>query len=119
MGVNQYVQHKSGVGEKWEVASDTYNARPNQADFMVKSGVEGAGYHWLPKSEYCLCEPPEEWRDVTEDILVVSRGEYSNLVYGGEIVRVDKGLYRLRKVQLWRTDRKEQLAFVVEKKMQP
>lgn len=84
---------------------------------MVKGQVTGC--HWLPKSEYRFCPAPEVWKDVTEDVLVVSRGEYSNLVYGGENIRIDNGGYRIRKVLRYETDfaATARYAFIVEKKV--
>lgn len=103
----QWVQHISGQGEKWEVLSEeSRHWRTKDGDIFM----------WLPKSEYRLCDPPEMWKDVTEFVQVVSRGEYSNLVYNGENVRVDNGGYRLRKVRLWTQDDERQWAFIVEKK---
>lgn len=49
--MKQYVQHKSGQGEKWEVLFA-------QQDYWICKGTIV-----LPKSEYILCA--EEWEDVT------------------------------------------------------
>lgn len=60
----QWVQHMSGIGEKWELA--------------IQTGIEDS-HIWavqypgkmlpvyFPKSEYILCEPPNEWEDVTDE----------------------------------------------------
>lgn len=64
MDEKKYVQHISGQGAVWEVHShNTYewNVKPAQGD---KCSV----FHELPKSEYKLCDPPEQWVQVTEGI---------------------------------------------------
>lgn len=54
--VTRYVQHISGQGEKWEVKKeDGYTWCVNNNRLLCH----------VPKSEYRLCEPPEEWEDVT------------------------------------------------------
>jgi hypothetical protein len=66
MSETRWVQHVSGQGEKWE-------ALPRQCskgiDWHVKS-KDGSDFHFLPKSEYILCEPPVVWEDVTAECQV-------------------------------------------------
>lgn len=59
--MNNYVQHISGQGERWEVLSDqTHGWRVRvQGELGINSVT------WFPKSEYRLCDLPEEWEDVT------------------------------------------------------
>jgi hypothetical protein len=58
--VKQYVQHISGQGEKWEVSGRLYNEE-QQEDWQVipkGSRKDEWSHHYLPRSEYRLCEPP-------------------------------------------------------------
>lgn len=72
--MKKYVQHISGQGEKWEVE---YLEHDYPHLWRVKDHQDKNPYSnscaWLPKSEYRLCDPPEEWEDVT--------GEYQTLGY--------------------------------------
>lgn len=67
--MKQYVQHISGKGEKWELSQDL--PYTNEYQVHTKNRV-GVMFHYLPRSEYRLCEPPEEWEDVTEQCTVDS-----------------------------------------------
>lgn len=71
--MKQYVQHISGRGEKWKVVHN------DNDPFMwiAKSPEECRNNFLLPKTEYHLCEPPEEWENVTGACEVDS---YSNSV---------------------------------------
>lgn len=54
--MKQYVRHKSGIGEKWEVV-ESYN-KTDEWCVMTKPGGSGL-FHYLPVSEYDLYTPPE------------------------------------------------------------
>lgn len=120
----QWVQHKSGQGEKWEVVNGV------SGSFYVTVFRDNGYAGYLPKSEYVPCDPPERWVDVTEQCTVVGSG---NIILWGDTRLTehtyftrDCGDYRLRKVQLFRnaTDAlsikapEPQWAFIVEKKEQ-
>lgn len=117
----QWVQHKSGQGEMWEVEeelSDVYRC--------VKKPTED-WYKWLPKSEYVLCDPPtpqKRWVDVTAECEFRETFNRGTLIYyGHEAVGVcelseaaKKRGYRLRKVLLEHGPTATQkYAFIVEK----
>ena len=78
------------MGDKFLVTGEnTYN------EFVVRS-MSGDTLHYLPKSEYVLCDPPEVWNDVTEKC---SWNDRKNLfVNGGSICFPN---YRVRKVRLF------------------
>ena len=58
----QWVQHKSGAGEKWKVINTRESA------WLVQS-PKNEQVNWdLPKSEYIPCEPPEQWEEVAVTI---------------------------------------------------
>lgn len=59
MNRKQWVQHISGQGEKWEVMAE------NGQQWGLRHDVTSIGWHFVPKSEYVLCEPLEVWKDVT------------------------------------------------------
>lgn len=95
MSKKQWVCHISGQGEKWEVdISRTYE---DDTDYCVRAKLQNtrSKLHWLPKSEYRLCDPPEVWRDVTEECKV-SPLAGSELSHGGMKVYLPMG-YRFRK----------------------
>lgn len=106
----RYVQHKSGVGEKWKVFSEE----------PLKWGCYRRGISLgLPKSEYIECPPPEQWVDVTGECEWV---EHPSLGYPWtkdwyiqhKAARVEgmPEAYRVIKVQL-----DGQWAFIVEQKV--
>ena len=68
-------RHISGQGEKWEV-NEKYTECGEWCVIAKDDGVK-AKIHWLPKSEYKECEPPEEWEKVEVGI----RGSASGILY--------------------------------------
>lgn len=81
----RYVQHKSGEGEKWEVTAEyasCWSSVQNQSQA-----------YFLPKSEYILADPPEEYEDITEHCTVHPTGR---LFVSGRFL--DVGEERLRKI---------------------
>lgn len=110
----QWVQHKSGIGEKWEVgardpsSSDTWMiSRPHQFNLF------------LPKSEYVLCDPPQSrWVDVTAECEPCCGNGliHGELQLNMPITQSPQSRYRLRKVLLEHGPTATQkYAFVVEK----
>lgn len=57
----QWVMHKSGVGEKWEVDS---NLSASDEEWCVKTKRAMHYRHFIPKSEYIPCPAPEQWERV-------------------------------------------------------
>jgi hypothetical protein len=104
MSVKKWVQHISGQGEKWEVRDCAYNLmEPPNDDICVINPNPGKGisrYHFLPKSEYILCDPPKEWEDVTSEVeKSITPGNYRcghidiiGMVGAGEDYRLTKML---------------------------
>ena len=82
-------------------------------------------HHYLPKSEYRLCDPPEVWRDVTERVEVKQIGSKQGPVIGERVYHDDVcladlkcgGAYRLMKVDLREHNAVPNWVFVVEKKV--
>ncbi len=106
MGKKQWVQHISGQGEKWEVCEAGVDMQRWQTAYQ-----NGRLTMYLPKSEYCLCEPPEMWKDVTEECAVTDDKWPPHSEYGQAIAKhscvlyepthwVKNESYRLRKMQL-------------------
>jgi len=56
MSEPRWVCHISGQGAKWKLANVHYNDQMEKSDWNVEGDNT---YHYLPKSEYHLCEPPE------------------------------------------------------------
>ncbi len=107
MNKKQWVQHISGVGEKWEVLTE------EQRHWRTK---DGDIFMWLPKSEYRLCEPPEVWRDVTEECVVIGGVILSH--QGADVNAADG--YRLCKVRVYPYRQPTEIttwAFIVEQKV--
>lgn len=78
MSEKRYVQHISGQGRKWEILSDCCH----ESEWRVKAKTHEY-YHDLPKSEYILCDPPEEWEDVTRECKHID-GHYDVLLDHGK-----------------------------------
>lgn len=88
MNEKQWVQHISGQGEKWEYLKDT----PFD-EFCVYS-KKRTTQHYLPKSEYRFCDPPETWLDVTSECRT---DNYGAILHEGRSTQ--EFPYRRRKVQ--------------------
>jgi hypothetical protein len=106
----QYVQHRSGQGEKWQAMSSfpTYWKVEDKQDHET---------YLLPKSEYVLCDPPELWLDVTAECESIANQQQ---VFKGNahVAAVYKG-YRFQKVPLYTNTNilwELQWAFIVEQR---
>ncbi len=131
MKEKKWVQHISGQGEKWEVVSEDFAT--NSLEWQVYMKQMQGTYHWLPKSEYRLCEPPEVWRDVTGECVVTADTWPPGAEYGTAIAMhscvlyepthwVKTEGYRLRKVEIWQANGIDGkncpvAAFIVEQKV--
>ncbi len=125
--LSQWVCHISGQGKKWKVIAARY-AGANT--WMAKNeDVENDNVDllYLPKSEYSICEPPEQWRDITHECLAEKTcgTPYSQVLEDKQhvIAHIESG-YRLKKVTLQiveahTLDRIKQTAFLIEKKETP
>ncbi len=100
---SQWVQHISGQGEKWKVVEARYTGTNTWMAKNADVENDNVDLLYLPKSEYRLCEPPEQWVDVTEQVTLADSGRDLNHdrcqwravpIYNGD------SLYRLRKVQV-------------------
>ena len=94
--MSTWVQHKSGIGEKWEVFVE------NQQEWCVfakdnQSSLRGSLYHYLPNSEYVRCEAPEVWEEVKVK-LVRGNGRVDVCTENGPIaaMRVHGPNYRVK-----------------------
>lgn len=96
----RYVQHKSGIGEKWQICGEGGNTIKQELYFVA---FRDGQLLQLPKSEYILCEPPKEWKDVT-DIFDVNDLSFS--------CHIESSRFRLRKIPIIDGDRK--YSFIVE-----
>lgn len=66
--MKQYVQHISGQGEKWKLRDCKYNENNNNKTWVIDAEFNiSSNCMELPRSEYKICTPPEEWEDVTND----------------------------------------------------
>ena len=91
-----YVQHKSGVGEKWELGSSCRERMSDRYKDWDVLSKDGKTLHFLPKSEYIICEPPE-WRDVTGDLRIAEHGRVMKNVHNTNAVFLAGG-YRLKRM---------------------
>lgn len=109
MSTPQWVQHISGQGEKWEVSSLrlTVDGDPT-VQWLVKDPVHKGYLHYLPRSEYRLCDPPEQWEDVTDrcsaecwafDPDNPQADHYNAWLIADRGYTIRSGGYRLRKVR--------------------
>ncbi len=121
--MKQYVQHISGQGEKWAVINS------NDHQWGICHNISSVGHHWLPKSEYRLCDPPEQWVDVTGECRVDDYSNRSGFFRSGffwSILHAPTGAnviskcydgYRLRKIDWQNRLDDPQWGFIVEKKV--
>jgi hypothetical protein len=100
----QYVQHRSGDVEKYELVPE------DNCPYAWRAVCTAPGYEtyflYLPKSDYRLCDPPKVWTDVTSqlvdstDVDLRDGCEWSKPKGPEYVVRANRnGGYRLRKVQ--------------------
>jgi len=115
MSDTRWVQHKSGMGEKWKVDRDEFSFT-----WLCWGTADDKGPYTchLPKSEYVPCPPPERWVDVTEECEWNER-KYMFIHNGRECGTA----YHIRKVKVKRGYVPEEgcvcngeWAFIVEKK---
>lgn len=106
--------------EKWEVLSEHDHGYKVVVPKPLALGTES----WFPKSDYRPCDPPkppERWEDVTAECTIHELYPCA-LSYKGTSSVTSLNGYRLRKVQLWKSEPNihelvEQWAFIVEKKV--
>jgi hypothetical protein len=90
---SKWVQHFSGKGQKWEVAGEV------ESSTRWTAYEHGVAYH-LPKSEYPLCDPPDVWEDVTDQVspsMSWLELQHGRLITTEPFMREG---YRLRKVKV-------------------
>lgn len=115
--MTKYVQHKSGVGEKWEVIAE----HDNDAAYRVRGkrlDIHPTLEHYLPKSEYLEVPAPERWEDVTDRCGQIVEGdnrccilyEQTEVMGKYDVATIRKG-YRLVRASCG--------AFNVEKQVKP
>ena len=102
----RYVQHISGQGKKWELTNDGRQCN-DQLDHPAWATLEDCEKPtfvlFLPKSEYRLCDPPDNWVDVTRECGLIAPNTQA-------IVRANKAIvmgnicpdYRFRRVHVWK-----------------
>ena len=112
--MTRYVQHKSGIGEKWEVRNEC----------AITWDCTGADNYalYLPKSEYVEVPAPDRWVDVTADCEPIPSED--DIAHHGHVI-ISKLGYRLRRLRLFDHGQHqdgtafqpvEQWAFIVERK---
>ena len=107
-----YVQHVSGQGKIYKVFYE------GQSSWQVNDPGHGMLF-FLPKDEYVVCEPPEQWDDVTSQCEVdgvriyipgLHHHDYIDTAFHFTGVK-----YRLR----WSITRDNAKCFTVERLRQP
>ena len=118
MKEKKWVQHISGQGEKWEVYTTYEN------DLWIVQAPKGSRIGtrpYLPKSEYRLCDPPEQYVDITAEFkFTVDADAVTHIVHDGKTVFVtawNGAGYRLKKVDARQRPFIPPVFFVVEKKV--
>lgn len=108
--MKKYVQHISGQGEKWKVERDeNYTWRATNTRILTD----------LPKSEYKICTPPEEWEDITRECEWTHEcydSWYIKAANGDRIEAYRNGPYRVRKIDLLYEHCNHAYAFIVERR---
>ena len=126
--MSRWVRHKSGQGEKWKVRDCSYNANLRNRTWVIDCDFKiSSNCMELPRSEYILTDPPEEWQDVTGEFHATEKWpsmthSMSNGISGPE----DKmfwipsdhhdGTLMLRKVDVTYEACKYAHAFIVERR---
>jgi hypothetical protein len=68
---------------RWKVKDCAYNEM-SMDDWCVDNPTSSdvaMRYHWLPKSEYILCDPPTEWEECTRERVQIT--DSGNLQFKG------------------------------------
>lgn len=96
----------------------------NGFQWGLKHPIHSIGWHFVPKSEYRLCEPPEVWKDVTGECRVDDysnrSGDFWSILHattGANVMSKCNDSYRLRKVQFANRLTDPGWAFIVEQKV--
>ena len=103
--MKRYVQHKSGIGEKWVVYNDTTHT------WTVRSAKSGLGAFNIPKSEYREVPAPEHWERCGSGVVSILHG-------GGTLWMREKALSQqmyLPDGYRWAWDKQEDGTLVIEK----
>ncbi len=96
---NRWVQYKNDPnGKKWKVLVEYHK------EWRVEMEDQ---WMYLPKLEYCLCSPPEQWEDVT---VTYEANDLRLLTYSG--ADYSKADYRITKIDGLHNGP----AFIVERK---
>ena len=92
--MSKWVQHKSGQGERWEVANEWHEIWDCTPLLACRYAI------YLPKSEYVEVSPPKVWEDVTEMITVQVKADSCSIGYrdGHPMLWCSQG-YRIMKVK--------------------
>jgi len=64
--MSKWVQHKSGVGEKWKLRDCAYNDQDHKTWVLEPNFSIASNFMELPRSEYIEVSPPVVWEDVTD-----------------------------------------------------
>lgn len=103
------MQHISGQGDKWEVVVK----RTEYAEYWVVKAAGGATALHIPCDEYRVCDPPEQWEDVTNECYAesVTNDRVRIMLHGENILRQAQEV-RIRKIDGMHNGP----AFIVERK---
>lgn len=105
--MSQWVQHISGQGEKWEVV----HTGMKSTEWAVND-KRGIGKHYLPTSEYILCDPPEEWEVCTGDMIKIIHEQSRLLRYSN-----NRQFGYLDHDERWAWSEKDPEALVIQRKV--
>jgi len=93
--MSQWVRHKSGEGNKWELDAHGQSTHV----WRVKALEKDYLFLYLPKSEYEPCEAPVIWEDVTDQCALGGTQEGAlGIWHAGVNVIHHRITYRFRKV---------------------
>ena len=123
MKLRRYVRHVSGQGKRWALKDSLLNDMADEHfEYWVAEAGQCKEYH-LPRCEYRLCDPPEEWEDVTIEFCTESSGLVANKVRHGcapsasiEIFGHNFRDHRLRKITVPIVNGLSGYAFIIERR---
>ncbi len=112
----KWVQHISGQGEKWELDDVIWNDRhSNKTWVTTPSGA--IGVIELPRSEYHIVAPPEQWETCTRDAVKISVVCRKGLDWCREGTFVQ--WVSLPPGYCWAWSEKDPDALIIQRKVQP
>lgn len=113
----EWVQSKySKDGERWELDDSAWRNKDAKCSEWVIRAKDSTGCHFIPRSEYALCAPPERWERVEATIMMKREEVLRGINLRGVHLHVDQasiGVIRFNKANTYRV-----VSVVLERKVE-